>query len=476
MKYGEHLDIVERISSRLRERNERIRSLERENAELRAKLQMLHQRQFKPNRKIAGEDGPKTGNPSGCRKKRGAPVGHAGWSRAKPERIDRTVHVPAPTICPHCRKADLASSEEVHGHLQEDIVVAPRTVVTNYVHGQAFCSRCNRPVVQAGEGEILNAPIGPVAKSVAIYLRYRIGISYRKTTELFRDLFGLSFVPAAAVGFDRKASACGAPLHDDLREKIRASDMVHADETSWRNNGTGHYVWFAGNEKLAFFHIARSRSAEVAKAIFGENYDGIVVRDRYAAYNGIGRQWQSCLAHIITKIKEIKREHGLLPEEEKDGLTERFCDQVAAFFARACDTGQKLKSGQIPWDSAAGIEKQFTKRLAAICKKSLPFKPAETLRKYLAGAERKSLFRFLRHAGVPPTNNHAEQSLRHLVIFRKICFGTRSESGLRTHSILSSLAQTARRQGIHPRQFLQTLLTTDAPTAQAVLYSISNTS
>ena len=150
--------------------------------------------------------------------------------------------------------------------IQEDIVLAPRTVVTCYQHGQAFCSRCNRQVVQAGEAEILNAPIGLVAKSVALYLRYRIGIPYRKTTEVFRDLFGLSFVPAAAVGFD--------------------------------------------------------------------------------------------------------------------------------------------------WESTEGIEKQLVNRLAGLCKKPLAFKPAETLRGYLAGPEQKYLFTFLRHPAVPPTNNLAEQAIR----------------------------------------------------------------
>ena len=92
--------------------------------------------------------------------------------------------------------------EESTEHVQEDIVIRPRTLVTRYLHGQALCGRCHRPVVQAGDGELLNAPIGPVAKSVAIYLRYRIGIPYRKTTELFREVFGLRFVPASALGFD----------------------------------------------------------------------------------------------------------------------------------------------------------------------------------------------------------------------------------------------------------------------------------
>ena len=109
-----------------------------------------------------------------------------------------------------------------------------------------------------------------------------------------------------------------------------------------------------------------------------------------------------------------------------------------------------------------------------LCNQTLRFKPAETLRSYLVGPEQKFLFTFLRRPGVPPTNNHAEQSLRYLVIFRKICFGTRSESGLKTHSILPSLVQTARRQGVPSREFLEILLTADTATAQAALYNNSS--
>lgn len=477
--YQEHLRIIDLFDGHLKTRDERIRVLERENAQLKAKLQALHQRQFKPNKKKEAQAGGKDAeSPSsfngGEKKKRGAPFGHPGWVRPKPLRIDRTVEVPAPKICPHCQSEELTPIQETTEHVQEDIVIQPRTLVTCYRHGQALCARCNRPVVQAGKGELLNAPIGPVAKSVALYLRYRIGISYRKTTELFRELFGLTFAPASALGFDRKAAAQGMPIYEDLRDKIRASEILHADETSWRNDGVGHFVWFAGNPDLSFFHIDRHRSAEVAKSIFGENFNGTLVRDRYAAYNGIGLDWQTCIAHIITKAKEIRGEHALLPQTEKDTAVGPFCNHLIDLCSRLCDTGQKLKSGHIPCNEAAKIEKRFVRQLNTLCKQRLHFKPAETLRNYLAGPEQKSLFTFLRRPGVPPTNNHAEQSLRHLVIFRKICFGSRSKSGLKTHSILPSLVQTARKQGVHPRKFLQTLLTADTATAQSALYNNSS--
>ena len=477
--YQDHLRIIDSFDGELKVRDERLRGLERENAELRAKLRALHRRQFKAKKTKEAEAGGEDaggGSPSNeeTPKKRGAPAGHPGWGRPTPDHIDRIVHVPAPTICPHCQSEELTPVEESTEHVQEDIVIRPRTLVTSYRHGQAFCARCHRSVVQAGEGELLHAPIGPVAKSVAIYLRYRIGISYRKTTELLRELFGLTFVPASALGFDRKAAAQGMPIYEDLRDKIRASDVVHGDETSWPGDGVGHFVWFAGNEPLAFFHIDRHRSAEVAKSIFGEAFDGTLVRDRYAAYNGIGGDWQSCLAHILTKAKEIHAEHALLPPTEKDTATGPFCERVRDLCSRLCDAGEKLKSGDLPWKAAARIENRFATELNSICKRALRFKPAETLRSYLGGPAQKFLFTFLRHPGVPPTNNLAEQSLRHLVIFRKISFGTRSESGLKTHSILPSLVQTARRHGVHPREFLHTLLTADTATAQAALYNNSS--
>ncbi|MFH1123282.1 MAG: IS66 family transposase [Pseudomonadota bacterium] len=465
----EELRIIEVLDERLEATRKRIRELEREVAELRAKYQALHQKQFKPNRKKS----PPCEERVPGKKKRGAPVGHPGWFRLKPKEIDHSVEVPAPQRCPHCGSTDLTAIDESVEHLQEDIVLVPRPAVTRYVHGQAFCKHCRKTVVQAAADEILHAPIGPVAKAVAMYLRYDVCIPYRKVVEIFRVLFGLSCVPASLVGFDQKAAKMGEGIYQDVREKLRASPIAHADETSWRNDGVGHYVWFGGNENIAFFHIDRHRSAQVAKTIFGD-FPGTLVRDRYAAYNGIGANWQACLAHIITTVKEINREHALLPQDERDENVDSFTNRVKDLCSKACDIGQQLKSGDLSYKSALRIEKRFLRGLKSICKQPLRFKPAQTLRAYLTGPEHKNLFTFLRIPGVPPTNNHAEQSLRKMVIFRKVCFGTRSLKGIKSHSIIPSLVQTAKRQGAHPLTFLKTLLTTDAATAQAALYKNSS--
>src|SRR3990172_7216649 len=54
--YHEHQRIIDDFYRDLEDRDNRIRVLERENVELKAKLQALHQRQFKPSKKKDAED------------------------------------------------------------------------------------------------------------------------------------------------------------------------------------------------------------------------------------------------------------------------------------------------------------------------------------------------------------------------------------------------------------------------------------
>jgi hypothetical protein len=457
----------------------KIVALEKENEQLRAKLKALHQKQFKANKhKGRGTDdgGNRTDAPPKG-KKRGAPKGHPGWSRRKPEHVDEIVEVPAPKKCPHCACPDLTPCEELKDHLQEDIVLRPRTFVTNFKHHQAFCPQCDRPVIQAAEGELLNCHIGPVTKAAAVFLRYGLRIPYRKVQELFQVFFDMPFVPATAMAFDRTATSKGEPLYEDLKEKLRSATSAHADETSWRQDGMGHYVWYAGNDDLAVFHIDRHRSSKVAQSILGNNFDGVLNTDGYAAYNAVNaKDRQSCLAHLIRKAKEIKKEILFKKPKFQDRQAIRFCDSISKLFKKACEIKHHANDN----DRQSGFAEARTRRLYSLlntmCLTPLSDNNAETFRKRLLDPKKEyeRLFTFLKYPDVQPTNNQAEQSLRNMVIFRKICFGTRSADGSRTHSVLPSLVLTAKRQNQHPLKFLQTLFTSATPTAQEALFNNSS--
>ena len=63
------------------------------------------------------------------------------------------------------------------------------------------------------------------------------------------------------------------------------------------------------------------------------------------------------------------------------------------------------------------------------------------------------------HPDVPPDNNAAERSLRHLVTSRKISGGTRSDQGTDTKMTLSTLFGTWHARGLDPLLACRQLLT-----------------
>jgi transposase len=303
------------------------RQLERENQQLRAQLQALHRRQFKGRRHPLIP--PTSAVPAGPQKKRGPPHGHPAWQRPQPDHIDQIVTVAAAQACPFCQGTDLTPVPHIHQHLQEDIVLQPRVVVTCFAHQQVHCAQCDRDVHALAAGELPGSYIGPAAKATAIYLRYELNVSDRKISRFFADFFGLKFVPASAFGFERQAVRRGAPLYADLLDKVRSLAVAHADETSWRHDGQNFWVWYAGNDDLALFRWDAHRSTEAAQQLLGERFGGVLVADAYASYNGVKpKDRQSCLAHLKTKAKELGQELALLKGRAADAAAARFCRSI----------------------------------------------------------------------------------------------------------------------------------------------------
>jgi transposase len=443
--------------------------LEKENAELRARLKAQHSSRFKPNCQPARD--PKR------RRKRGAPRGHPPWNRPVPDRIDRTLRVPAPTICPHCAAIGLQPTGETHEQIQEDIIIQPETIVTAYQHDTALCPKCRRPVFQTAEGELRNCQIGPNAKAAAVFLRHEFRLSYRNVRKILSQLFGLSFVPASAMAFDQATARAAEPIHEQLRDKVRAADTIHADETHWRIDGQGAYIWFAGNPNFGFFHIDRSRSGEVALEIFGPRFQGSLVADDYAAYNLIEpKNRQSCLAHLIRKAKEIAQTIRLLPEHLQYPSDLHFCEKTHALFSRACEIGRFRDTGQLSFTQAKAERPALHDSLHRICKAPCHHPEAENLRQRLLDPKRDHdrLFTFLQINRMPPTNNYAEQTLRHPVIFRKLIFGNRSEHGAHALAVNLSLIHTAKCAQREIIPLLKIILLSGHETAAALLFENSS--
>jgi transposase len=432
-----------------------------------AQLRLQHLKRFKRNK------APPAAPPPGAKvKRRGAPVGHPPWHRSEPQHLDATVHVPAPQTCPHCQSQDLEPCSEIHEHVQEDIVLVPRRRVTKFIHRQCLCRKCRRAVYQTAPGELRNCQIGPVTRAVATHLRYSLQIPYRKVQHILADLFGMPLVPASAMAFDRKATALGRPLYEELRILLQNAPVAYADETTWREDGHGHYVWYGGNESLAVFQITDNRSADSAVQLLGKEFDGTLVTDDYAAYNATHpKHQQTCWGHLGSKSKEVVQLIQLTSPPIKAPQSLAFCKKLKAFASKLCALGRQMRTRKLSLPKATAMIPSLQRQLHRLGSQPLDHSAAETLRQRVMEKDKDKLFTFLRVKGVEPTNNHAERSVRSLVIMRKISFGTRSAAGSESHGVLPSLLETARRQGKNAIGFLATLLTKPTAAARAALFA-----
>jgi len=84
------------------------------------------------------------------------------------------------------------------------------------------------------------------------------------------------------------------------------------------------------------------------------------------------------------------------------------------------------------------------------------------------------LFTFLNVQHMPPTNNYAEQTLRHPVIFRKLIFGNRSERGAHALAVNLSFIHTAKCRQREIIPLLKTLLLSGPRAAAKILFNNSS--
>ncbi|MCX6554092.1 MAG: IS66 family transposase [Candidatus Aminicenantes bacterium] len=371
------------------------------------------------------------------RKKRGAPMGHCGATRKKPDRKpDRTVFV-HPEQCPVCHSHNISPCHDTEEHSQEDMVIV-RPVLTRFVKQRGYCRDCGESFFPLGKGERPKGYIGSVAVAVAGYLRYAIKIPFEGVRKILGGLWGLDITPAALVGFDKKLAAAGQPCYAQIADRVRFSTGINVDETSWPCGSGMEWLWTFTNHDCAFFKIAPSRAGSVPASVLGEHYNGVLGSDCFSAYNTLeALAKQKCLTHYERAAKNLEK---FYPRDQPANL---FAVCLKDIFKRARQAKRDWLAGIISDEKANQMGKDFEEELDQLVELPLENHDAEKLRKRLM-AHRDENFTFLRFKEIDPDNNRAERALRPSVVMRKITYGNNSETGARNHEILMSLVETSK--------------------------------
>lgn len=263
---------------------------------------------------------------------------------------------------------------------------------------------------------------------------------------LLATVYQLSVSVGAIVGACHAVAKVGRGALEEIRARVRASPVVHADETGWREDGHNGYVWtFSTPTERYFTH--GNRAKEMVDEALGEEFRGVLVSDFYAAYHHYEGWKQRCWAHLLQDVHDL----GVLAPD--DASVAAWARGLHELFVEACAFTHPERDGRraARWD--------FERRALELC---APYaeNAGAVQRRLSARVVRhiKELFVFVSEPEVPATNNAAERSLRHLVTSRKISGGTRSAAGTQTKMILSSLFGTWRARGLNPLDACRQLL------------------
>jgi len=221
-----------------------------------------------------------------------------------------------------------------------------------------------------------------------------------------------------------------------LIEEYRKSEVRHADETGWRNDGQNGYCWIFCTSDTSIFRFRRSRSANIAREVLGKKpLPGTLVVDRYAAYNKMPCTLQYCYAHLLRDVTDIEKEFP-------DNLEiSSFVKEFGTLLANA----MHLRS--LPIDDhqfkqcAASIKKQI---IGTVNREARH--PAIQMIQNLFREKAERMYHWAEDRRIPADNNLSERELRPLVIARKISFGSQSARGAQTREILMTILHTLKKR------------------------------
>lgn len=401
------------------------------NAELRLQMEELRTMVFGKKRKKADRDIDDNPPQSASRTA-------DSYKRPLPKESDVTETKDHPIdACSNCHGH--FSERESVVYFEEDIPLPQKKTVIRHIVQKGYCASCKR----WSAGAPLPAAkvvLGRNTKRYVAYLSVVCRQSYSQVQDVLKQTYEFDISEGEIAKILEKEGNRLRPEYERLKARIRGEPSVHLDETGWNlfmGDGFRRYAWtmVGGVSGESVFTLGKTRGKGNAVGLLGDS-GAVLVSDDYAAYRDRDKH-QLCCAHILRKLRDLAR------SGEIEGEVHDRCVHAYETFAGIYADIEEARTSKNP----ASAHDPLLKRLRSF---STP-DPADCaklarIRKQVADRAENYLTCLL-HPSVAADNNAAERSLRHVVLKRKISFGSLSEKTAGTLAILLSVLLSLKRRG-----------------------------
>lgn len=388
------------------------------------------------------------------RKKPGAKKGHPGARRPTPPRIDRR-ETHRLKRCPHCA-GRLQRCHRTRTRVIEDIPEEIQPVVTEHTLHRDYCPKCKTHVEPVVPDAMPHATIGHHLIALTAWLHYGLGVTIDQIIDILSYHLQTKLTPGGLIDAWRRLAEILLVWYEQIAEEAKKSARLHADETGWRVNGQGCWLWCFANERNCYYTIEYCRGSPVLQQFFTEAFEGVLITDFWAAYDSVeAADRQKCLPHLLRELEKVdQHNHGaewqafarLLRRLLRDGIRLRKRPDFTPDRYRSRIDRLNRRVGQMAGEEHTDADaRRLTKRL----------------RRY-----GEYLFTFLDYPDVPHDNNFGERQIRPAVILRKNSQSNRSDRGAATQSVLMSVYRTLKLRGLNPTKTIADALKSYLTTGQ----------
>ncbi len=292
-----------------------IRALEARVATLEGMMQalqeQLHQTSWHSSRPPSS-DPPHRERPHRPRSKRrrGGQPGHPGHPRTLVPVDEVDAVVIKPEQCTRCQ-APLTGDDPKPWRHQVIEIPPIEPVVTEYQWHQLVCAACGEVSRAPWPEGVPSGTYGPRVQATVALCTGAYRLSKRTTHQVRGEVCGVPMRVGTISPLEQATpEALAAPV-EEACTYVQAQAMAHLDETSGRQGGKRAWLWVAVPSLVTVFVVRLSRGGQVAHELLGEGFAGILVTDRYSAYNWSPMRWrQLCWAHVLRDFEAMRGRGG----------------------------------------------------------------------------------------------------------------------------------------------------------------------